>query len=128
MLKKHLAKYKPHFRHNETHIHAAVIVTVMAFIGFVGVYGVKAATFAVNTEAENGTLSGNAVLTGDATASGGNSVAFGKNIAPTTPSELKTFTGGASIALRWTGTITNSALFVINTCNGSASQSFNFPS
>ena len=95
MLKKHLAKYKPHFRHNETHIHAAVIVTV---------------------------------LTGDATASGGNSVAFGKNIAPTTPSELKTFTGGASIALRWTGTITNSALFVINTCNGSASQSFNFPS
>ncbi len=107
MAGKRFELLKNRIRQNGTHIHAGVIVTVMAFIGFVGVYGIRAATYATNTQAESGTLSGNAALSGDTTASGGNSVAFGKTGTPSTPTGLKTFTGGTSIAIRWSGSTVN---------------------
>jgi hypothetical protein len=110
MLQKYQQLQKMFSSGSGARTHAVVIVTVMAFIGFVGVYGIQAATYSVNKEAEQGTLTGNASLTGASTASGGNSVLFGLgNAAPATPTALKTFTGGTSIALRWDGSAVNNA-------------------
>jgi hypothetical protein len=100
MLKK-VNIYKKLLQWGDTRIHAAAIVAVMIFVGFVGVYGIKAATYIAKSEAETGTITGNASLNGDATASGGNSVAFGRGNGPAAPNTLLTFTGGNSIALRW---------------------------
>jgi hypothetical protein len=107
MIRDYFEQYRKRWNESGIHFHALAIIAVMAFVGFVGIYGIKAATYVAKSEAEVGTITGNAALSVDATASGSNSVAFGKNAAPTAPATIKALTGGTSIAVVWLASLSS---------------------
>ena len=82
-------------------------ITILAWVaGFAVVSililtAVRAATFTASSEAESGQIGGSAALTNDTGASGGKAVAFGAIDNDMTPTNLRGYTGGNSIALRW---------------------------
>jgi len=82
------------------------VAAFFALVGFITLNTISAATFSVGSEAEDGELTGNYSATADADASNSNAIAFGVGNGPTQPSDLKAYTGGDSIALRWTPSAT----------------------
>src|SRR5690242_18916328 len=78
----------------------ARLATILV-VGTLGMYLLRtghAATVPVSSEAENGSIAGDAGSILDDSASGSKAVVFGSGIAPT---DLQVFTGGNNIALVW---------------------------
>lgn len=75
---------------------------VVAGLGLYFTSGLRAATFSANSEAETGTLAGNASVQQQASGASGNaSVLFGGIAAALAPANLQTITGGNSVAILW---------------------------
>jgi hypothetical protein len=97
--KKHARHFVPHTRLPLAR--SLLVVGVFFVAAFVGIQLLRAAGHIVSSEAESGTVAGNAAKVNDSSASNGKAVRFGGSGDPSTPSGLITFTGGTSIALRW---------------------------
>lgn len=86
-----------HFIPSRT-IRNILIVVVAGFFGIVSLRAISAATFAVASESETGTVTGKAAKIDDSAASGGQAVRFGATMPPM---NIQAITGGNSIVLLW---------------------------
>jgi hypothetical protein len=86
--------------HNGKHALKAVAFILFAIIGLSLLQAGMAASYAIGSEAESGTLEGNtAKLIDIPGASGGQAVRFGQTVLP--PAEVRAVAGGTSIAVVW---------------------------
>jgi hypothetical protein len=102
---KHPKKHTQHFiPHTRLPLGQSLLVVVaFSVMAFIGIQLLRAAGHIVSTEAESGTVAGNAGKVNDVTASGGQTVAFGHT--PSAPARVKAITGGNSIAVVWEASV-----------------------
>lgn len=91
-----------------TRIQYPLVIIAVGLVGWTAVAITRGATASIPSEAESGALTTNATVVTSTDASDGRAVVFnGSANAPTAPANLKTFTGGNSIAVSWSSSTAN---------------------
>ncbi|HSW79663.1 MAG TPA: glycoside hydrolase family 16 protein [Candidatus Saccharimonadales bacterium] len=87
--RNHAAKRSVRISKNH-HVIIIAVILIVAVLGYLTLHNSRAATFAVASETDSGTVAGNASVTTDSTASGGKAVKFGGTSSSTTAPPIPT--------------------------------------